>query len=149
MNTNHRTSPAPTRCPSCGRPVRHDNEIGRAARRRSYCDTTCRRRHQRARDFAKRFGDSAFFRRLGVDDTAGGEKAPRKPLKLRSEKHAKPEPSLFTKSPLNVLGTAFRWPDAMLDRVTLGKIVAREIGGSIMLDPCRSPQRSIPGGLTQ
>jgi hypothetical protein len=68
-------------------------------------------------------------------------------LKSRAEKHAKPEPSLFTKSPLNVLGTAFRWPDAMLDRVTLGKIVAREIGGSIMLDPCAATALMSGGGL--
>ena len=130
-STNQRASPAPTRCPGCGGPVRHDDEIGRAARRRSYCSVTCRRRHQRARDFAIRFGDDAFFRRPGVD-TAGGEKAPRKPLKLPPEKPPETEPSLFAEAPLNLLG-GFRWSGAtQVGRATIGKIIHSEIGDRVM-----------------
>jgi hypothetical protein len=127
MKTTRAT--AAKRCPGCGARVEHDHEVGRAARRREYCNDRCRRRLHRNRHFDQRF--SQFSSPMGTD-TGAGTKAPCKPLKSRAENSPKPDPTLFVKPPLNLLGTAFRWPGAALDPITTSKIVAREIGGSVI-----------------
>ena len=83
---------AKTKCPDCGKAVSHEREHGRAARRRTYCTTRCRRRAERTRAWNAR---SAIAARTAVisgpegTSTEGGRKATHNPLKLLADNSGK------------------------------------------------------------
>jgi hypothetical protein len=83
---------AQTKCPGCGEPVSHDREHGRAARRRTYCKTPCRRRAERTRARNARTAIAfprAIISRSEGGDTGRGRKAPSNPLKLLADNSGK------------------------------------------------------------
>jgi hypothetical protein len=79
---------AQTKCPGCGEAVSHDLEHGRAARRRTYCSTRCRRRSERTRAWNARsaiFPPTAIIQRPEGGATGRGRKAPSNSLKLLAD----------------------------------------------------------------
>jgi hypothetical protein len=72
---------AQTKCPGCRKPVSHDHEHGRAARRRTYCLERCRRQAERTRAWNARHASTA--RRAIISRPEGG---PSNPLKLLEDK---------------------------------------------------------------
>jgi hypothetical protein len=80
---------AQTKCPRCGEAVSHDREHGRAARRRTYCSTRCRRRAERSRVWNARNARTAIISRPEGGATGRGRKAPYNPLKLLADNSGK------------------------------------------------------------
>jgi hypothetical protein len=81
-----------TKCPGCGEAVSHNREHSRAARRRTYCSTRCRRRAERTRAWNAR---SAISPRTAIipgpegASTRDGRKAPSNPLKSLADNSRK------------------------------------------------------------